>query len=130
MNRKDRNIHLFLFLFLIATGLYMSFSAGWDLISADQEDLFNFDNQDIPIFTYITQLVIGLISVFSGFVMWMRVHWAFSFSIFTSGLLIAYNLNNLGRAMYENPTEAIIMSVILIVVLQSLPFSIRQNQRT
>ena len=129
MNRKDRNIHLFLFLFLIATGLYMSFSAGWDLISADQEDLFNFDNQDIPIFTYITQLVIGLISVFSGLVMWMRVHWAFSFSIFTSGLLIAYNLNNLGRAMYENPTEAIIMSVILIVVLQSLPFSIRQNQR-
>lgn len=107
----------------------MSFSAGWDLISADQEDLFNFDNQDIPIFTYITQLVIGLISVFSGLVMWMRVHWAFSFSIFTSGLLIAYNLNNLGRAMYENPTEAIIMSVILIVVLQSLPFSIRQNQR-
>jgi uncharacterized membrane protein len=130
MNRKDRNIHLFLFLFLIATGLYMSFSAGWDLISADQEDLFNFDNQDIPIFTYITQLVIGLISVFSGLVMWMRVHWAYSFSIFTSGLLIAYNLNNLGRAMYENPTEAIIMSVILIVVLQSLPFSIRQNQRT
>jgi len=107
----------------------MSFSAGWDLISADQEDLFNFDNQDIPIFTYITQLVIGLISVFSGLVMWMRVHWAHSFSIFTSGLLIAYNLNNLGRAMYENPTEAIIMSVILIVVLQSLPFSIRQNQR-
>lgn len=129
MNRKDRNIHLFLFLFLIATGLYMSFSGGWDLISTDQQELFNFDDKDIPIFTYISQLLIGLVSIFSGLVMWMRVHWAFSFSLFTSGLLIAYNLNNLGRAMYDNPTEAIIMAIILIVVLQSLPFSIRQNQR-
>lgn len=129
MNRKDRNIHLFLFLFLIATGLYMSISGGWDLISTDQQKLFDFENQDIPIFTYISQLLIGLISIFSGLVMWMRVHWAFSFSIFTSGLLIAYNLNNLGRAMYDNPTEAIIMAIILIVVLQSLPFSIRNNQR-
>tara|TARA_R110002124_G_C8970812_1_gene515064 strand:+ start:5197 stop:5523 length:327 start_codon:yes stop_codon:yes gene_type:complete len=107
----------------------MSFSGGWDLISTDQQELFNFDDKDIPIFTYISQLLIGLVSIFSGLVMWMRVHWAFSFSLFTSGLLIAYNLNNLGRAMYDNPTEAIIMAIILIVVLQSLPFSIRQNQR-
>ena len=129
MNRKDRNIHLFLFLFFIAVGLYMAISAGWDLISTDQEVLFNFENKDIPIFTYIAQLLIGLISLFSGFVMWMRVHWAFSFSLFTSGLLMAFNLNNLGRAIYDNPTEAIVMAIILIIVLQSLPFSIRQNQR-
>lgn len=129
MNRKDRNIHLFLFLFFIAVGLYKSISAGWDLISTDQEVLFNFENKDIPIFTYISQLLIGLISLFSGFVMWMRVHWAFSFSLFTSGLLMAFNLNNLGRAIYDNPTEAIVMAIILIIVLQSLPFSIRQNQR-
>ena len=107
----------------------MSISAGWDLISADQEELFDFENKDIPIFMYISQLLIGLLSLFSGLVMWMRVHWAFSFSLFTSGLLMAYNLNNMGRAIYENPTEAIIMAIILIVVLQSLPFSIRQNQR-
>lgn len=129
MNRKDRNIHFFLFLFFIAVGLYMSISAGWDLISADQEELFDFENKDIPIFMYISQLLIGLLSLFSGLVMWMRVHWAFSFSLFTSGLLMAFNLNNMGRAIYENPTEAIIMAIILIVVLQSLPFSIRQNQR-
>ncbi|MEP1120461.1 MAG: hypothetical protein ABJK11_13745 [Balneola sp.] len=129
MNRKDRNIHLFLFLFFITVGLYMSFSASWDLISTNQEELFNFENKDIPIFLYISQLLIGLTSLFSGFVMWMRVHWAFSFSLFTSGLLMAFNLNNLGRAIYENPTEAIIMAIILIIVLQSLPFSIRQNKR-
>ncbi|MFY0684736.1 MAG: hypothetical protein JXR20_09295 [Balneola sp.] len=129
MNRKDRNIHLFLFLFFIAVGLYMSISATWDLISTDQEVLFNFENKDIPIFTYISQLLIGLVSLFSGLVMWMRVHWAFSFSLFTSGLLMAFNLNNLGRAIYDNPTEAIFMAIILIIVLQSLPFSIRQNQR-
>jgi len=129
MNRKDRNIHLFLFLFFIAVGLYMSVSASWDLISTDQNELFNFENKDIPIFMYISQLLIGLLSLFSGLVMWMRVHWAFSFSLFTSGLLMAFNLNNLGRAIYENPTEAIIMAIILIIVLQSLPFSIRQNQR-
>ncbi|MEP1152637.1 MAG: hypothetical protein ABJH08_12995 [Balneola sp.] len=129
MNRKDRNIHLFLFLFFIAVGLYMSISATWDLISTDQEVLFNFENKDIPIFTYISQLLIGLVSLFSGLVMWMRVHWAFSFSLFTSGLLMAFNLNNLGRAIYDNPTEAIVMAIILIIVLQSLPFSIRQNQR-
>ncbi|MEO9885633.1 MAG: hypothetical protein ABJR05_09770 [Balneola sp.] len=107
----------------------MSFSASWDLISTNQEELFNFENKDIPIFLYISQLLIGLTSLFSGFVMWMRVHWAFSFSLFTSGLLMAFNLNNLGRAIYENPTEAIIMAIILIIVLQSLPFSIRQNKR-
>jgi len=129
MNRKDRNIHLFLLLFFIAVGLYMSISAGWDLLSAKQENLFDFENKDIPVFLYISQLMIGLISLFSGLVMWMRVHWAFSFSLFTSGLLMAFNLNNMGRAIYENPTEAIIMAIILIVVLQSLPFSIRQNQR-
>lgn len=129
MNRKDRNIHLFLLLFFIAVGLYMSISASWDFLSTNQEELFDFENKDIPIFLYISQLLIGLISLFTGFVMWMRVHWAFSFSLFTSGLLMAFNLNNLGRAIYENPTEAIIMAIILIIVLQSLPFSIRQNQR-
>ncbi|HCT55111.1 MAG TPA: hypothetical protein DF712_21905 [Balneola sp.] len=129
MNRKDRNIHFFLFLFFIAVGLYMSVSAGWELISTDQEELFDFENKDIPIFMYISQLLIGLVSLFSGFVMWMRIHWAFSFSLFTSGLLIAYNLNNMGRAIYENPTEAIIMVAILVIVMQSLPFLIRQNQR-
>lgn len=107
----------------------MSISATWDLISTDQEVLFNFENKDIPIFTYISQLLIGLVSLFSGLVMWMRVHWAFSFSLFASGLLMAFNLNNLGRAIYDNPTEAIVMAIILIIVLQSLPFSIRQNQR-
>jgi|TARA_R110001599_G_scaffold24835_3_gene89295 Kef-type K+ transport system membrane component KefB len=129
MNRKDRNINLFLFLFFIAVGLYMSVSGSWNLITSEQENLFDFQNKDIPIFTNITQLLTGLICLFSGFIMWMRVHWAFSFSLFSSGLLIAYNLNNMGRAIYENPTEAIIMAVILVIVLQSLPFLIRQNQR-
>lgn len=129
MNRKDRYIHFFLFLFFIVVGLYMSFSAGWELLGTDQEELFDFENKDIPVFMYISQLLIGLVSLFSGLVMWMRIHWAFSFSLFTSGLLMAFNLNNMGRAIYENPTEAIIMAIILVVVLQSLPFSIRQNQR-
>lgn len=107
----------------------MSISGSWNFITAEQENLFDFQNQDIPIFTNITQLLTGLICLFSGFVMWMRVHWDFSFSLFSSGLLIAYNLNNMGRAIYENPTEAIIMAAILVIVLQSLPFLIRQNQR-
>jgi len=129
MNRKDRNIHLFLILFLIAVGLYMSVSSGWELISTEQTELFNFENRDVPVFTFIAQLLIGLVSLFSGFILWLRVHWAFGFTLFTSGLLMAFNLTNMGRAIYENPTEAIIMAVILIIVLQSLPFLIRQNQR-
>jgi len=107
----------------------MSVSSGWELISTEQTELFNFENRDVPVFTFIAQLLIGLVSLFSGFILWLRVHWAFGFTLFTSGLLMAFNLTNMGRAIYENPTEAIIMAVILIIVLQSLPFLIRQNQR-
>ncbi len=129
MNRKDRNIHLFLFLFLIAVGLYMTLSASWGLLTSAQQNLFNVVNQDIPAFALIAQLLTGIVSLFSGFILWLRTSWAYSFTLFTSGLLMAFNLTNLGKAIHENPTEAIIMSVILIVVLQSLPFLIRQNQR-
>ncbi len=129
MNRKDRNIHHFLLAFLIVVGGYMAVSSGLDLAAANQKDLFSIDNQDIPVFMYISQLLIGFVSLFSGFMLWLRTPRAFSFSLFNAGLLMAFHLNNLGRAIYENPTEAIFMAVILIITLQSLPFLIRQNQR-
>ena len=129
MNRKDRNIHLFLTIFLFSIGLYMSINGGWNIISTDQIDLFDFDNKDIPIFSFISELLIGVATILSAVLMWLRVHWAYGFTLFASGLLMAFNLTNLGRAIYDNPTKSIVMVIILIVVLQSLPFLIRQNQR-
>lgn len=107
----------------------MSINGGWQMFTTTQADLFDFDNKNIPVFSYISELLIGVVSILSAILMWVRVHWAFGFTLFTSGLLMAFNLTNLGRAIYDNPTKGIIMVVILIVVLQSLPFLIRKNQR-
>lgn len=129
MNRKDRNINLFLTLFLLAVGLYMIVAATWGLITVPSAELFDFENQDIPIFLYITQLGGGFISLFASIGLWLRTKWAFVFGLFSSGVLIAFHLNNLGRAIYQNPTEAIVMAVIIVIVLQSLPFLMRHSQR-
>ncbi|WP_018127534.1 hypothetical protein [Balneola vulgaris] len=129
MNRKDRNINLFLTLFLLAVGLYMIIAAAWGLITVPSSELFDFENQDIPIFLYITQLGGGFISLFASIGLWLRTKWAFVFGLFSSGVLIAFHLNNLGRAIYQNPTEAIVMAVIIVIILQSLPFLMRHSQR-
>ncbi len=129
MNKKDRNITNFLVFFLVTVGLYMSISAIITLINTESGELFEFVNEDIPVFKHISQLVVGLVSILSGFAMWMRVSWASSMAIFNSGLLIAFNLNNMGQAIYANPTRAIIMAVILIIMFQSFSFLMRSTNR-
>tara|TARA_R110002096_G_scaffold434442_2_gene656002 strand:- start:29499 stop:29894 length:396 start_codon:yes stop_codon:yes gene_type:complete len=129
MNKKDRNITNFLVFFLVTVGLYMSISAIITLINTESGELFEFVNEDIPVFKHIAQLVVGLVSILSGFAMWMRVSWASSMAIFNSGLLIAFNLNNMGQAIYANPTRAIIMAVILIIMFQSFSFLMRSTNR-
>ncbi len=129
MNKKDRNITNFLFFFLVTVGLYMSVSAIIILITTESDQLFEFVNEDIPVFKHIAQLVVGLVSLLSGFAMWMRTSWASSLALFNSGLLIAFNLNNMGQAIYANPTRAIIMAVILIIMFQSFSFLMRSSTR-
>ncbi len=129
MNKKDRNITNFLVFFLVTVGLYMSIGAIITLVKTESGQLFEFVNEDIPVFKHITQLVIGIISILSGFAMWMRVSWASSMAIFNSGLLIAFNLNNLGQAIYANPAHAIIMALILIIIFQSFSFLMRSANR-
>jgi len=129
MNKKDRNISTFLVFFLATVGLYLSVSAIVTLVDTDSALLFEFVNEDIPVFKYIAQLVVGLVSILSSFAMWMRVSWASSLAIFNSGLLIAFNLNNMGQAIYANPVRAIIMAVILIIMFQSFSFLMRSANR-
>lgn len=129
MTRKDRNIHFFLILFLLSIGVFMTINGTWQILNIEQDLLFDFENKQLPIFTFISELLIGLVCVLSAVLMWMRVHWAYGLVLFTSGLLIAFNLTNLGYAISQNPYNGIIMVVILIIVLQSLPFLIRKNQR-
>src|SRR5690554_4528482 len=129
MNKKDRNITIFLFTFLIVVGLYMSISSAIILIGTDSELLFEFANQDMPIFNYIAQLGVGIVAVFSGVAMWLRLTWAPNIALFSSGLLIAHTLNNMGKAIYDNPVQAIIMVIILIIMFQSFPFLMRSSSR-
>lgn len=129
MNKKDRNITIFLFIFLIVVGLYMSIGSVIALTGTDSELLFEFANQDMPIFTYIAQLGVGLVAVFAGIAMWLRLTWAPTLALFSSGLLIAHTLNNMGKAIYDNPIQAIIMVVILIIMFQSFPFLMRSSSR-
>jgi hypothetical protein len=130
MTSKDRKIQLFLQIFLLLTGIYVIGLNVWKLSSGFWEDgLFEFYNQEIPVFKVAAGAVTGLISLFTSWVLWMRVSWAYSFAMLTAGLLFAYNLLALGEVIYTNPYHAIPMVLILIVMLQSIPFLMRRTSR-
>ncbi len=130
MTSKDRKIQLFLQTFYLLVGIYSIISV-ITLMKSDfiPPDIFDFYNQNIPAFHLAAGFVAGIASIVSFITLWLKVRWAYRFSIFTSGLLFVYNLEALGRAIYRNPYEAIPMIIILIVVLQSLPYLIRGSDR-
>lgn len=130
MNTNDRRISLFLSISFFMIGLYMGIQSSWKIIVSESDSLFQFENQNILVFRYIAQLLIGLVSTLTGFAMWLRVSWSTGLAIFASGLLIAFTLNNMGRVIYSNPPEAIFMAVILIILFQSFPFLMRKTNRS
>lgn len=130
MNKKDRQIQLFLQLFLLVTGAYILGFNFWKLSSGFwSEGIFEFYNQEVPIFKLSAGIIIGVMSIISAWVLWARASWAYGFTLLIAGFLFSYNLIALGETIYSNPYQAIPMVIILIVMLQSTPFLMRRTQR-
>ena len=130
MKRKDRQIQLFLQIFLVLAGAYLISTNLWNLNSGIwQEGIFEFYNGEVPIFKFTAGLISGILSLIAAWALWLRVHWAYGFTLIVSGLLFSYNLIGLGEAIYINPYHAIPMVFILVVMLQSFPFLMRRTTR-
>lgn len=130
MNKKDRRITLFLELFFLGTGIYILGVKVWDIYAGiTPSNLFGLQNETVPIFDLLPQLLAGLASLVSSWALWVRASWAPGWGVFTLGLLLYGNIISLGPAIYEHPAQAIPMIIIVLVVMQSFPFLIRQTQR-
>ncbi|MEQ9264507.1 MAG: hypothetical protein RLN81_04760 [Balneolaceae bacterium] len=130
MNTKDRQIQLFLQIFLALTGIYIITVNVWRLnLEIWDQGIFEFYNGEIPVFKVSAGFITGTTSLIASALLWMRVSLAHAFAILCSGLLFSYNLVELGEVISSNPYHAIPMVFILIVVLQSFPFLIRRTSR-
>lgn len=130
MKRKDRQIQLFLQIFLVLSGTYLIGVNLWSLSSGVwSEGIFEFYNGEVPVFKLSAGFISGFLSLIASWALWIRAHWAYGFTLIVSGLLFAYNLIGLGEAIYLNPYHAIPMVFILIVMLQSVPFLLRRTAR-
>lgn len=130
MTRRERQIQVFLQLFLLFTGLYLIGWNIWKLNSGIWDDgIFEFYNQEVPIFKVSAGFIAGFISLIASWALWMRAPWAHGFTILLTGFLFSYNLISLGETLAEAPYHAIPLVIILIVLLQSLPFLLRNSSR-
>ncbi|MEX0720124.1 MAG: hypothetical protein WD059_05615 [Balneolaceae bacterium] len=130
MTNKDRRIQLFLQIFYLLVGIYTIINTFGALYSSRYpDDIFDFYNSDIPVFSLAAGFITGFAALLSSFTLWTKVNWAFGFAIFTSGLLLCYNLLEMGNAIFRNPYEAVPMVIILVIVLQSFPFLLKQTDR-
>ncbi|MEX2362636.1 MAG: hypothetical protein WD597_03390, partial [Balneolaceae bacterium] len=127
---KDRRIQLFLQIFYLLVGIYTIINSFGAMYSNRYPgDIFEVHNNNIPAFSLATGFITGFTALISSFTLWTRVNWAFGFATFTSGLLFSYNLTEIGGAIYRNPYESVPMVIILVVVLQSFPFLLKQTDR-
>lgn len=130
MKRKDRQIQLFLQIFLVLSGTYIIGVNLWSLSSGVwSEGIFEFYNGEVPVFKLSAGFISGILSLIASWALWIRAHWAYGFTLIVSGLLFGYNLIGLGEAIYVNPYHAIPMVFILIVMLQCFPFLLRRTTR-
>lgn len=130
MNKKDRRIRLFLELFFLAAGIYIIGFKVWNLyIGITPDNFFQFQDETIPVFDLLAKFIAGLASIIASWSLWVRSPWSAGWCMFTLGLLLYGNLLSMGHAIYQHPARAIPMVIIVLVVLQSFPFLIRQTQR-
>tara|TARA_R110000868_G_scaffold408293_7_gene691051 strand:- start:1412 stop:1810 length:399 start_codon:yes stop_codon:yes gene_type:complete len=130
MNKRDRQIQLFLQIFLLFTGVYLLGLNIWKLNSGIwEEGIFEFYNQEVPVFKLGAGLISGILSLIASWSLWIRASWAYSFTLLGAGFVFLYNLISLGEAIYSTPYHAIPMVIIVIVMLQSFPFLMRRTSR-
>ncbi len=130
MNKHDHRIQFFLQLFLLLTGLYIAGFNIWKLTSDYWgSGIFEFHLQELPIFRLVAGLIVGFTGIFAALFLWMRTPWAYSFCLLITGLLFTYTLFELGTVVFWMPYHAIPLSIILFVVMQTIPFLMRRTQR-
>ena len=131
MTSKDRKVQIFLFFFYLLTGLYLSFKSVVLTISGiEGQALFQYGEFGLPIIN-ITIAVLGAICSFiSSLGLFIRVRWIYGFTLFTSGVLFCYALENVGDSLQINPYESIPLILMIVVVLQSFPFLMKKSYRT
>lgn len=128
---KDRRIHLFLQLFFLLIGLYQFVKLLGGLQTGQlSSDLFEFHFNDLPVINLSIVILCGITSLVSSFAIWTRAAWMYGFALFTSGILFSYHLVGLGTAIYQNSYEIIPIVLVLIVLLQSLPYLLKRSYRS
>lgn len=130
MNNRDRRITLFLIFFFLLTGIYLIAEQGWRMYAGlIPAQLFKFSGGSIPIFDVAIQFFTGVASFIACWTLWARATWSAGWCMFTLGLLIYHNVQALGPAIHNRPAAAIPMVIILLVVMQSFPFFLRNTRR-
>jgi len=122
---------LFLQIFFLLVGLYQFIRLIGDLQSGQlTTQLFEFQNNELPVITLSASVVTGLTSLVSSFSLWTRVSWAYGFTLFSSGIAFIYHLLSLGKAIQQNSFEIIPIVLVLIILLQSFPYLLRLCYRS
>lgn len=130
MKRKDRRIRFFLGLFFLASGIYIFAFKAWGLYTGIAPgNFFDFQGETIPVFNLLAQLFTGLACLIASWALWARADWGAGWGLFTSGLLLYGNIISLGPAIYQHPARAIPMVVIVLVVMQSFSYLIKNTKR-
>lgn len=130
MKRKDRRVRLFLEFFFLAAGLYVILVKGWGtFLNYYPGNLFVMQQGSIPVFPLISHLFTGLSCLVSAAVLWSRASWGAGWCLFTFGLLLYGNLQSIGSHITEAPAQTIPMIVIVLVVMQSFPYLIKETGR-
>ncbi len=130
MNKQDQRIHFFLQLFLLATGCYVVSFNIWKITSNFWvSGIFEYHLEKLPVFSLVAGLMVGCTGIFAAFFLWMRVNWAYSFSLLVTGFLFTYTLFELGTVVFSMPYHAIPLSIIMFIVMQTIPFLMKRTQR-
>ena len=130
MYRKDRRIKLFLEFFFLIAGIYIIANLLWKFYTgAIPPSIFDIYNTRVPAFSIFAQCFAGLASFIACWALWARAAWSAGWCMFTLGLLLYHNIYALGAIIHNRPAAAIPMVIIILVVLQSFPFLIRNTRR-
>lgn len=130
MKKKDRRIRLFLEIFFLAVGIYIIGIKAWGFYAEVVPGrLFEFYEGSIPVFGLVAHVFAGLSCFIASWSLWARVPWSAGWGMFTMGLILYGNISSMGTAIFEHPARAIPMVIIVLVVMQSFPFMMKDTQR-
>ncbi|MFN1835616.1 hypothetical protein AB2B38_010170 [Balneola sp. MJW-20] len=131
MTSKDRKVQIFLFCFYLLTGLYLGYKSAMMILSGiESQSLFQYGEFGLPILGITISVIAAICSFISSFGLFIRVRWVYGFTLFTSGLMFCYAIENVGESLQRNPYESIPLILMIVIILQSFPFLMKKSFRT